>query len=634
MSRTSTVGRNGRRQDSYSKSLLFKTELPISPTDRKRRRQLPSVDIVDDLTEQLTFFSLDDGLTLEPFDIQTPADALDGELTPSIADLHRGLETTETAEKADKIDPIAQSINAAKQISVHEQCRDQDDEASAPTPETADDLPLDSSELLKSGDEDSIESGLRILTWADMCPPGDRIEKIAEASYAEVYRVNNERGTSIIKAIRLASPIKPQTKAQVRSGLVDEEPHDEEDLRGELTISEWLADIPGFVVYKERYIVRGRAPKELLETHQSFHRRAKRQDPGRLQFYPSPSRYLDDTQFLVIELGDAGKALEDVVLDSVWQLWDVFLHVAIALARAEDQIKFEVGNSRIDLCFQCGLCANEMRSVQHRDLHEGNLCIRQVSQPRDKADDDDSPIFFGYSGLDITILDYGLSRAQDGDDDEGDDHDDSDARSSDPIAFDLEKDLSLFTSMHAAQCKVYRQMRSYLLKGDRVHLPPECHQHPYAAGPDGQPISWRSYHPYTNVLWLAYVYNYLVRNFCGEKQDLVRFRRTTRQLWLHLNPESPPAILSFGSATDVVCFAVEAGWLTEAQLLGGGGDDSFLSKYDRSNVDGSLLMLLSTGTDESVCGNESIIEVHIVDRDESQPRRSPRRRRPVVRYGD
>ncbi|KAK2070367.1 hypothetical protein P8C59_004867 [Phyllachora maydis] len=199
------------------------------------------------------------------------------------------------------------------------------------------------------------DGDLRVLGWDDVCPFGDRIEKIAEASYAEIYRVTNDRGTSIIKAIRLDSPIKPQTKTQERAGLVDEEPHCEDDLRGETLISEWLADIPGFVVYKERYVVQGKAPKTLLETHQAFHRRTKRKDPDRLQFYPSPSRYLDETRFLIVELGDAGMALEDFELTTTDQLWDIFLHTAIALARAENLICFE-----------------------HRDLHEGNLCIRQT----------------------------------------------------------------------------------------------------------------------------------------------------------------------------------------------------------------------------------------------------------------
>lgn len=198
---------------------------------------------------------------------------------------------------------------------------------------------LEIQDQLKDGE---VKKELQVLSWADICPPGDKIVKIAEASYAEVYRVTNERGTSIIKVIRMESPIKAQTKTQQKSGLVDEEPHSESDLMGELKISEWLADIPGFVVYKERYIVQGKACKELLETHQAFHKKLKRQDPDRLQFYPSPSRYLPGTKFLVVELGDAGTALEDFELESADQLWDIFFHVTIALARAEAHIEFEV----------------------------------------------------------------------------------------------------------------------------------------------------------------------------------------------------------------------------------------------------------------------------------------------------
>lgn len=204
------------------------------------------------------------------------------------------------------------------------------------------------------GNEDSenitvhdYEESLRILTWDDVCPAEDRIEKIAEASSAEVYRITNDHGTSIIKVVRLDSPIKAQTKTQVLSKLIDEQPHPVGDLDGELQISQWLADIPGFVVYKERYIVQGKTTKKLLETHQKFQRKLKRQDPGRAQFYPSPSRYLDETKFLVVELGDAGTALEDWKSSTESQLWDIFFLVAIALARAEDLAMFEVCNDWI-----------------------------------------------------------------------------------------------------------------------------------------------------------------------------------------------------------------------------------------------------------------------------------------------
>ncbi|KAG6065785.1 hypothetical protein E4U32_006967 [Claviceps aff. humidiphila group G2b] len=378
------------------------------------------------------------------------------------------------------------------------------------------------------------DPSLRILSWDDVCPPGDQIEKIAEASYAEVYRVTNERGTSVIKVIRLPSPIKPQTKAQVRSKLVDEEPHSEADINGELQISEWLADVPGFVVYKERYLVQGKTSRALLETHQVFQRRMKRKDPGRAQFYPSPSRYLEETKFLAVELGDAGVALEDWDIKGESQLWDIFLLEAIALARAEEIAMFE-----------------------HRDLHEGNICIRQIKPPSDEKITAEA-VKFGHSGLDMTILDYGLSRAED-----------LSVDFAQPIAYDLERDLSLFTSTHAPQCKVYRQMRSFLLRADRKCLPPEAHQTPYAKGIHG-PICWEAYAPYTNVLWLAYLYEYLVSNFRGDAKDLARFEACTADMWVYLNPEAEDDVPCFGSAGDVVCFAVEAGWLCENQLVGSG----------------------------------------------------------------
>lgn len=227
--------------------------------------------------------------------------------------------------------------------------------------------------------------------------------------------------------------------------------------------------------------------------------------------------------------------------------------------------------------------------VQHRDLHEGNVCVREVRSA--KAKTDKSPCRFGYSGLDVTILDYGLSRAED--------IEDVSAR---PIAQDLEKDLSLFTSTHAAQCKVYRQMRSYLLKGDRVCLPPTSHNKPYEKGVNGR-VSWKQHHAYTNVLWLAYLYEYLVKNFKGGKKELALFRRESHEFWTHLNPEAPPEILSFSSAEDVVEFAVEAGWIEEDQLVAPNGDTS-LSQIE----------------------DESIIEIRASRRDEVSLRRSPRRR--------
>lgn len=172
-------------------------------------------------------------------------------------------------------------------------------------------------------------------------------------------------------------------------------------------------------------------------------------------------------------------------------------------------------------------------------------------------EDRDTTAYFGHSGLEITILDYGLSRACG----------DPEREDAEPVAYDLERELSVFTSEHAPQCQVYRQMRSFLLRGDRTCLPPQSHAVAYAEGVDG-PICWAVHEPYTNVLWLAYTYGYLADNFAGPKRELGAFRRATAQLWRHLDPDAGESVPGFASASDIVVYAVESGWIDEGQLMG------------------------------------------------------------------
>ena len=310
MSRTTTVRKYGKGSRKQTAEVLF-AQLPRSPVKADPEPEVkPELEVV-----------------------------LESELDPEVLPVDEAAEIAAQLEATrldDTVHPVSTEDYTEAQIPDHAPSTPKpghyENDKQEPEVEEQSEYPEDS----------SYYNDFRILTWTDLCPPGDRIEKIAEASYAEVYRITNAHGTSIIKAVRLESPIKPQTKAQIRSGLVDEQPHAEADMHGELRISDWLADIPGFVVYKEQYVVQGRAPKALLETHQAFHKREKRKDPDRLQWYPSPSRYLDETRFLVVELGDAGTALEDFELTDVSQVWDVFLHTALALARAEDLVEFEV----------------------------------------------------------------------------------------------------------------------------------------------------------------------------------------------------------------------------------------------------------------------------------------------------
>ncbi|ORY69556.1 uncharacterized protein BCR38DRAFT_405264 [Pseudomassariella vexata] len=569
MSKPSTIRRYGKQHKKPKGDRLF-VDLLQTPV-RAALQEQP--DAINKLTENITTMSFQDRHEISPAPVKQKFKSHERRKKQVTDPRSEPVSDAVPEDPPETVAPyISNESSLGKQAKKsRSRCKKKtgDAESTVQSVQVVQSTPAKTPDKAARAPEDGLsDAELRVLSWSEVCPPGDKIVKIAEASYAEVYLVTNERGTSIVKVIRMESPIKAQTKAQEKSGLVDEEPHLESDLMGELKISEWLADIPGFVVYKERYIVQGKACKELLETHQAFHKKVKRKDPDRLQFYPSPSRYLDATKFLVVELGDAGTALEDFELSTTDQLWDIFFHTAIALARAEVHIEFE-----------------------HRDLHEGNLCIRRAGEPR-HPEDRDSLAYFGHSGLEITILDYGLSRAS------------SDCEA-EPIAYDLERDLSLFTSEHAPQCEVYRQMRSFLLRGDRKCLPPKSHRTAYAQGIDG-PITWAQHEPYTNVLWLAYIYGYLVDNFRGPKKELNAFKRVTKSFWTHLNPEADECIPGFASASDIVRFAIESEWIDEDQLSGG-----------RDEIEKSIL---------SIMGNDNILhKVNELSISEPALRRSPRR---------
>lgn len=173
------------------------------------------------------------------------------EADDAIADVSSKLELVRIADQEHE-EPRGKRPVRAKNIATAnkqaEQCLANDISSPKPTPITA--SVLDESQAQPNEQSQSIveadgETSLRVLAWDDVCPPEDCIQKIAEASSAEVYRVTNERGTSIIKVIRLPSPIKAQTKAQINARLIDEEPQPVDDVRGELQISEWSPTSPG-----------------------------------------------------------------------------------------------------------------------------------------------------------------------------------------------------------------------------------------------------------------------------------------------------------------------------------------------------------------------------------------------------
>jgi serine/threonine-protein kinase haspin len=115
-------------------------------------------------------------------------------------------------------------------------------------------------------------------------------------------------------------------------------------------------------------------------------------------------------------------------------------------------------------------------------LHENNICVK-FGRPTNTSTQD--ILKYGRSGIEVTILDYGLSRAEAG---EGD-----------IVYKDLETDLGVFHGTAIPQYDTYRRMRTHLFTGDRTMYPKRWHTEESKAMNNGH--CWDEFTPYTNVLW-------------------------------------------------------------------------------------------------------------------------------------
>jgi serine/threonine-protein kinase haspin len=175
----------------------------------------------------------------------------------------------------------------------------------------------------------------------------------------------------------------------------------------------------------------------------------------------------------------------------------------------------------------------------------------------------------GHSGLEITIIDYGLSRAT----------------LDEKIAYnDLEQSVELFqgegtNANENMQYDNYRRMRNYLSTGERLPTPVTAKSKSIEASGH----TWAEYTPYSNVLWIRYLYFYLERNFKkhgGVKAELKEFQGQTKEFKTKLDPRTAVHNGAFESAQEVLMFVVEKGWVSQEQLEERGVDSSFLSEAE------------------------------------------------------
>ncbi|EGD90173.1 HASPIN protein kinase [Trichophyton rubrum D6] len=352
--------------------------------------------------------------------------------------------------------------------------------------------------------------------WANKAEGFFDVRKIAEGSYGEVYELCAKEGVSksslssdrssklqtymdgVFKIVPLCAQRGPGSK---KFTTVDE-------IVAEVQLLKLLDPIPGFARFREIHVVQGRFPPSYQNAWDIYSRTKDdcfNPDPSKKKSYP------DNQLWAILEMENAGFELEKFKFSSVFQVYDVFWGVALALARAEQYASFE-----------------------HRDLHLGNVCVKQKQPPLDEyqkgmAKMNDSEIELsarlGLSGLETTIIDYSLSRAEL-----------SPCETQDTgyingsVAWSNLEKKEIFDAVGRDEEEkflrdTYRMMRSEVL---------------HDSDPDA--VQWKNYRPRTNLIWLSFILATLV-NRCRTEKLLPIDRQPLGQRSVNSNlvPRKPSA---------------------------------------------------------------------------------------------
>lgn len=191
--------------------------------------------------------------------------------------------------------------------------------------------------------QDRTEPG-NFQAWADALDAVFKVEKIAEASYSEVYRLNiTDRGgisklsrgdESVLKLI----PLKPQPGTGPKR-LKTDHMSAVNDVASEAQTLMRMTVIPGFTNLRDIRVMRGRLPKQFVDAWWEYKQK------GAESLFPDPCKansYAKDQLWAIIEMQDAGMDLEKYPLRSAVDTWDIFWGVTMALAKGEELAKFEV----------------------------------------------------------------------------------------------------------------------------------------------------------------------------------------------------------------------------------------------------------------------------------------------------
>ncbi|XP_009811241.2 serine/threonine-protein kinase haspin [Gavia stellata] len=201
-----------------------------------------------------------------------------------------------------------------------------------------------------------------------------------------------------------------------------------------------------------------------------------------------PDLFGDEQLFMVLEFEFGGSDLENMRnrFSSVASAKSILHQVTASLAVAEQELHFE-----------------------HRDLHWGNVLVKKTDVKELNYVLNGSTHTIPTAGIHVNIIDYTLSRLE---------------KDGLTVFCDLSTDEELFQGTGDYQFDVYRQMKAE------------------------NSNSWTDYHPHSNVLWLHYLSDKLLKDMGYKKRESTSAMRKIKQQLIKFHKE----VLTFESANEVL----------------------------------------------------------------------------------
>lgn len=189
----------------------------------------------------------------------------------------------------------------------------------------------------------------KFTSWASRSATMFHVAKLAEGSYGEVYKLHlREEGcrpavskSKLAKLRSYGDGVFKVVPLRAQSGPGSKKFTSIEEIVSEVKMLKYLDPIPGFARFREIHVVQGRFPGAFQGAWDHY----KKTKDDCMNPNPSSKKAYPDTQlWAIVEMDDAGCELEKFSWSTIFQIYDIFWGVAMALARAEEYALFEVGD--------------------------------------------------------------------------------------------------------------------------------------------------------------------------------------------------------------------------------------------------------------------------------------------------